>query len=81
MSARSFVAVLVELADPRATAVADQLVLNLRGILRGKIALGDADPGLSWLPCARVFPGQALYQERWNRSVGHGKEKVYGSIP
>jgi len=61
-SACSFVAVLVELADLQAMTVADRLGLNLRGILRGKMALGDADQGLSPLACACVLPGQRLYQ-------------------
>jgi len=56
-------------------------MLILRGTLRGKMLLDSADFRLSPLACASVFPGQALYQDRMNRSSVHGKEKVYGSIP
>jgi hypothetical protein len=56
-------------------------VLNLRGSLRGRTVPDSADPGLSPLACASVLPGQVLYLGRWKRSAGHGKEKVYGSIP
>jgi hypothetical protein len=56
-------------------------VLNLRGSLRGRMVLDGADPGLSPLACASVLPGQGLYLGRGNRPAGHGKEKVYGSIP
>jgi hypothetical protein len=45
------------------------------------MALGDADWSSSPLACASVLPGQALYLGHWNRPAGHGKEKVYGSIP
>jgi hypothetical protein len=55
--------------------------LNLRGSLRGRMVLGGADPGFSPLACASVLPGQALYLGCGNRPAGHGKEKVYGSIP
>jgi hypothetical protein len=55
--------------------------LILRGTLRGKMAPGGADSGLSPLACASVSPGQVLYQDRTNRSSVHGKEKVYRSIP
>jgi hypothetical protein len=33
------------------------------------------------LVCARVLPGQPLYQGQRNRAAIYGKEKVYGSIP
>jgi hypothetical protein len=56
-------------------------VLNLRGSLRGRTVPDSADPGLSPLACASVLPGQGLYLGRRNRPAGHGKEKVYGSIP
>ena len=56
-------------------------VLSLRGSLRGKTVLDGADSGLSPLACASVLPGQGLYLGRGNRPAGHGKEKVYGSIP
>ena len=56
-------------------------LLNLRGSLRGRTVLDGADSGLSPLACASVLPGQGLYLGRRNRSAGHGKEKVYGSIP
>ncbi len=55
--------------------------LNLRGSLRGKTVPGGADPSLSLLACASVLPGHWLYLGRGNRPAGHGKEKVYGSIP
>ena len=56
-------------------------VLNLRGSLRGRTVPDSADPSLSPLVCASVLPGQGLYLGRGIRPVGHGKEKVYGSIP
>jgi hypothetical protein len=56
-------------------------VLSLRGSLRGKMTLSGADSGSSPLACASVLHGQWLYLGRGNRPVGHGKEKVYGSIP
>ena len=62
-------------ADPAGEA------LNLRGSLRGRKVLDGADPGLSPLACASVLPGQGLYLDCWIRPAGHGKEKVYGSIP
>ena len=62
-------------ADPTGEA------LNLRGSLRGRTVPGGADPGLSLLACASVLPGQGLYLGRGNCPAGHGKEKVYGSIP
>ena len=55
--------------------------LGLRGTLRGRMVLGGADPGSSPLACASVLAGQGLYLGRGNRPAGHGKEKVYGSIP
>jgi hypothetical protein len=55
--------------------------LNLRGSLRGRTVPGDADSGLSPLASASVLPGQGLYLGRANHPAGHGKEKVYGSIP
>jgi hypothetical protein len=45
------------------------------------MTLGGVDSGLSPLVCASVLPGQVLFLDRRNRSAGHGKEKVYGSIP
>jgi hypothetical protein len=45
------------------------------------MALGGAGSGLPTLASASVLPGQDLYLGRANRSAGHGKEKVYGSIP
>ena len=56
-------------------------MLSLRGTLRGKMALGGAGSGLPMLAPASVLPGQAVYLGCRNRSAGHGKEKVYGSIP
>jgi hypothetical protein len=56
-------------------------VLSLRGTLRGKMALGGAGSGLPMPVPASVLPGQAVYLGCRNRSAGHGKEKVYGSIP
>jgi hypothetical protein len=56
-------------------------VLNLRGSLRGKTVLDGADSGSPPLACASVLAGPELYLRRGNRSAGHGKEKVYGSIP
>ena len=56
-------------------------VLNLRGSLRGRTVLDDADPGSSPLAYASVLPDQGLYLGRGNHAAGHGKEKVYGSIP
>jgi hypothetical protein len=56
-------------------------VLNVRGNLRGKTVPDGAVTGLSALACASVLPGQGLYLDCGNRSAGHGKEKVYGSIP
>jgi len=40
--------------------------------------LDSADFRLSPLACASVFPGQALYQDRMNRSSVHGKEELCG---
>ncbi len=51
-------------------------VLNLRGSLRGRMALGGADPGFSPLACASVLPGQNPYLGCGNRPAGHGKEKA-----
>jgi hypothetical protein len=56
-------------------------MLDLRGILRGKMALGGAGSSFPMLASARLFAGQRLYLGMENRSAGHGKEKVYGSIP
>jgi hypothetical protein len=56
-------------------------MLNLRGALRGRTAPGGAVSGSSLLACASVLAGQRLCQGERNRSVLHGKEKVYGSIP
>jgi len=56
-------------------------VLCLRGTLRGKMAFGGAGRGLPALAPASVLPGQAFCLGCENRSAGHGKEKVYGSIP
>lgn len=50
-----------QLADLQATLTAGRMDLNLRGILRGKMALVDAGPGLSPLASASVFPGQWSY--------------------
>ncbi len=50
-----------QLAGLQAAVMAGRMVLNLRGILRGKMALAGAGPGLSSLVCASVFPGQRLY--------------------
>ena len=72
---------LEQAADLQTTAMAGRKVLSLRGTLRGKMALGGAGPGLPALASASVLPGQELYLGRGNRSAGHGKEKVYGSIP
>ena len=74
-------AVLEQVADLQATAMAGRKVLSLRGTLRGKMALGGAGSGSPALASASVLPGQELYLGRGNRSAGHGKEKVYGSIP
>ena len=68
-------------ADLRGAGVAGRKALGLRGILRGRMVLGGADPGSSPLACASVCAGQGLYLGRGNRPAGHGKEKVYGSIP
>jgi hypothetical protein len=40
-----------------------------------------AFPGVWALVCASVLAGQGLYLQQRNRTVVHGKEKVYGSIP
>jgi hypothetical protein len=55
--------------------------IKVRGRLRGKSRSRGPVWGLQVLVCARVLPGQLPYQRQWNRSVIHGKEKVYGSIP
>jgi hypothetical protein len=49
-------------ADLQVTAMAGQEVLSLRGILRGKMALGDAVWSLSPLAYASIRPGHRLYQ-------------------
>jgi hypothetical protein len=67
------------LSERRADPVEE--VLYLRGTLRGRMALEGAGSGLSPLAPASVLPVQELYLARGNRSAGHGKEKVYGSIP
>ncbi len=67
---------LEHVADPQATAMARRKVLNLRGALRGKMALGGAGSGLPMLASASVLPGQELYLGRGNRSAIHGNEKV-----
>jgi hypothetical protein len=55
--------------------------IKVRGRLRGKWCLRGPVWGSRVLVCARVLPGQPLYQRHRNRDVMHGKEKVYGSIP
>jgi hypothetical protein len=72
---------LEQAADLKAGAKAGRGSAACEGHFEGQIALRDADPGLSPLACASVFPDQWLYQERSDRSAIHSKEKVYGSIP
>ena len=55
--------------------------IKVSGRLNGKWRLRGPVWGLRVLVCARVLPGQALYQRQRDRSVVYGKEKVYGSIP
>jgi hypothetical protein len=55
--------------------------IRVRGRLRSKSRSRGPVWGLRVLVCARVLPGHPLYQGQRNRSVIHGKEKVYGSIP
>jgi len=49
--------------------------------LRGSMVLAQAVSGWLTLTYASVLPGQGLYLGRGNHPAGHGKEKVYGSIP
>ena len=69
------------MADLRAIDVLGLKCGEPEGHLEGQMALDGADQSLPPLAWASVFPGQWLYQGRWDRSAGHGKEKVYGSIP